>query len=411
MKLNRALIKQQAKQLISGNVLKLFAISILTIICMSLPAFIFGGIGESYMILKSVGLAEDYGSRNNYNDFEEFGDFDDFEEFGDFDDFGYDMNSDMDSAAFFDMMKLAAGFYFLMILGLIATLLLAPLEVSLAGTYVKFIRGQRFDTDQGVRITFRESFKKGLYGKKLGVTILREIVVALLSYLFFIPGIIFGYSSYFFAQIMCDYPELSPWQAIKLSKKIVKGNRTELFVLDLSFIPWMLLSVFLFPLIYVIPYMSTTVALYYENFRIRAIQEGRVTEDDFLSDRQKYEKYMAQNPNGGAYNYQQPPVSNGQSAYNPQQTVNNAAPYYNPQQPPVQNNAPFNQPAAGEPEYYTPPQETPDTPVENEPPAADEAPQNPDTTQPAQEQTAEPIETNAPAERTAEESADPSTEE
>ena len=99
----------------------------------------------------------------------------------------------------------------------------------------------------------------------------------MLSILFLIPGIVFNYSSYFAFEIMAEYPELSPWQAISLSKKMVKGNRTELFVLDLSFIPWMLLCVFIFPVIYVWPYMFTTRSLYYENFTLRALSIHRIT--------------------------------------------------------------------------------------------------------------------------------------
>ena len=86
---------------------------------------------------------------------------------------------------------------------------------------------------------------------------------------------------------MSEYPELSPWQAIKLSKKIVKGHRTELFALDLSFLPWIFLCVFICPIIYVYPYIYTTQALYYENFKRRALATGAVTELDLLSDAQK----------------------------------------------------------------------------------------------------------------------------
>ena len=47
----------------------------------------------------------------------------------------------------------------------------------------------------------------------------------LLAILFIIPGIIFSYSAYFSSQIMNDYPNLKPTEAIKLSKKMIKGNR------------------------------------------------------------------------------------------------------------------------------------------------------------------------------------------
>ncbi|UKI22752.1 MAG: DUF975 family protein [Anaerotruncus sp.] len=133
-------------------------------------------------------------------------------------------------------------------------------------------------------------------------------------------------------------------QAIMLSKKIVKGHRSELFALDLSFIPWYLLCFAVFPLIYVVPYVSTTQALYYENFKARAIQLGVVTEDDFLSDAQKAAKYSGQygNPQGGQYygspygtqQYAQPVQNPTQPQQNPAQPQQNPAqPQQNPAQP------------------------------------------------------------------------------
>ena len=63
--------------------------------------------------------------------------------------------------------------------------------------------------------------------------------------------------------------------------------------MNLSFIPWYILCTLTCGLgyIYVAPYLEATNALYYENFRIRALQEGRITEDDFLSDNQIRAKY------------------------------------------------------------------------------------------------------------------------
>jgi hypothetical protein len=50
----------------------------------------------------------------------------------------------------------------------------------------------------------------------------------------------------------------------------------------------------------------TTKALYYENFRMRALQEGRITIDDFVSVDEKimndaFGQYNNQNPNGTYY--------------------------------------------------------------------------------------------------------------
>ena len=42
------------------------------------------------------------------------------------------------------------------------------------------------------------------------------------------------------------------------------GHKLEYFLLQLSFLPWMLLCVLIFPALYVVPYISATNAAYYD---------------------------------------------------------------------------------------------------------------------------------------------------
>lgn len=348
MKLDRGLIKQQARTLIKDKVMKLFITSFIVTICF---AVVVGGLYVAAVdsvsdtfddLYDSFGELYDYGDIYNYDD----GDYDYYDDFdgnvsgygSDF--YGFDAKVPVIKSAYNPLS--AALSTSLLILTYAALFLLAPLEVALAAFYVSFVRGKEYEFGAGIKSVFQNAFKVK-YTKKMAVVVIKMVLMWLLSMFFYIPGIIFNYSSYFAYQIMCDYPELSPWQAIKLSKKIVEGNRTELFILDLSFIPWIFLCVFLFPAIYVIPYMQTTTALYYENFRLRAIQTGKVTEDDFLSDAQKMAKYS--NPaNGNPFANGNQPQGNDYSA--PQQ--NN--PYAGGAAQPVQSQSY----GAQQPSYYTP---------------------------------------------------------
>ena len=349
MNLDRGLIKAQAKQLIKGKVMKLF----LTVFIIQCIVAVPNIINLAVSAPEYENIFQNYGSYfddfdfddefNNYQ-FEDDYDDDDYNPYADeFENFGTDNNSGKgdfynfgtsftptDAKTEIAPQKAAinpAAASIISLLTSVAQFLLLPLSVTLLYFFVLFIRGKEFSGTDGLKFILKESFTNN-YGNKLGVAILRGLIIsglALISIpIFCIPAIIFGYSSYFASEIQCDNPQLSAWQAIKLSKKMIKGNRTELFVLDLSFIPWALLCVFLFPAIYVIPYMQTTKALYYENFRIRALQQGRVSEDDFLTDYQRMQKYAAQN-NGayqqGANGYQQNPYNP-----NPQQPNANAQP-------------------------------------------------------------------------------------
>jgi len=368
-KINRSLVKTQARQIIRGKVFYLFIITIIV-------TFLTGS--SVYFNFSNVNIG-DHSSHNNfdnyYDHYDHFGGYDDFDDYDDAEDFlndnpieNFQFNSAKDEAEVTDMAKSAkvniGSLFGGAMIGLgsasvIVALIFAPLAVTLSGMYLSLIRrkaGEEFQFGTELGGIFKNSFNN-TYLNKFVLCILRDALMALLALLFIIPGCIFYYSSYFAYQIMVDNPNLKPSEAIKLSKKMIKGNRTELFVLDLSFIPWILLICVTFGIasIYVTPYIYTTQALYYENFRLRALAEGRITEDDFLSEAERLAKYTA-NPESmnGAYN----PNQSG-TYYSPDMhNQYNSGSYYTPDlntqpmgtTPPEQAQQPPQQPY-----YYNPP--------------------------------------------------------
>lgn len=420
--INRSLVKTQAQKIIKGKMFYLFIITIVVTV-------LTGGVTSVYNFGSSFkeGLINGYNSGSSYdNSYGYYGDFDDFFErnFGDdsfdnnpFEDFEYRPSS-ADSATIIGAADsptaiAVTGFSFaravisdlISLLSVVAVIVFAPLSVTLAGMYVSLIRrnaNERFNLGKEFGGIFKNTFND-TFAKKFVLNILLGVLTVALLWLFIIPGIIFMYSAYFSMQIMNDYPNLKPSEAIKLSKKMIKGNRTELFVLDLSFIGWYLLMVITFGIagIYVIPYIETTKALYYENFRLRALAYGKITEDDFLSEQERMMKYSGFNmnnpyqqgyytandttqqgyyaPNDTAQQYpqyqpyqapQQGYVNNNGTFYTPDfSPIQQYPPYYNMSQPyqqqgsggyyyapqPPQNEQPV-QPAEP-PQYYTPPAE------------------------------------------------------
>lgn len=349
MNLDRGLIKQQARALIKDKVMKLFITSLLV----SIVVMIAGGFSAAITSTSTndifsegdYSFSDNYGSENDKNHFNDFNN-----KGSDFENFGTAAQSAPSETLISAPQAASAASRFGVIsypLSLVQIFLM-PLLVSLSWYYVKFVNGKEYELGEGIKVTYKEAFDN--YGKKLGASLLQRIFENLLCLVFLIPGIIFHYSSYFTYQIICEYPELSPMQAIKLSKKMVRGHRSELFALDLSFIPWGLLCIAIFPLIYVIPYVSTTQALYYENFKNRAIQFGVVTEDDFLSDAQKTAKYMAQS--GPFYGTQYQPQAAQYQPGQPYQAPNQQGVNYGYAQPPQDFGTP-QQPQSG---TYTAPQ-------------------------------------------------------
>ncbi len=99
--------------------------------------------------------------------------------------------------------------------------------------------------------------------------LVRSIFILLWSTLLIIPGIIaaFRYSMAFY--ILADNPEMSGMEALKESKKLMHGHKMEFILLQLSFIGWFLLVPFTLGilLIWLLPYIETTNALYYDKIK------------------------------------------------------------------------------------------------------------------------------------------------
>ena len=101
--------------------------------------------------------------------------------------------------------------------------------------------------------------------KAIGVTLLVGIIVSIGTILLIIPGIIlsFMYSQVYY--IMAENPEMSIIYCLKESSRIMKGHKMDLFVLELSFLGWVILMGITFGIagLYVLPYYSATLTNFY----------------------------------------------------------------------------------------------------------------------------------------------------
>lgn len=383
--INRSLVKSQAKQIIKDKIFALFVLSAIVIFLTQGLTIGVNVYSDSDDIENLFGPknSNGYSDNSNQNTPEDFfkyfngeqSDDDDSYDDGDsssdnpIESFGQSYNGGDTGITNTSVNTSSIGYFSdTGIRGLtVLSIVLSPLLVSLLGFYVILVKrdpSEQFSLSEEIKNIFKVSFD-ATYGKKLVVSILRTLFITLWCFLFIIPGIVYNYSSYFSFQIMCENPNLKPMEALKLSKKMVAGNRGELFALDLSFIGWWILCGISFGIasIYAIPYYLTTQALYYENFKIRALQEGRITEDDFLSQEEKANKYAF----AGAGNYYNP-AQNTNEQYTANQNDSANAYYYNPQQHTADTGA--EQTAANENagEQNTSPFYTPaNVPSENEP--------------------------------------------
>lgn len=138
---------------------------------------------------------------------------------------------------------------------------LGPISFGLMYVFWLNSEGQNVeipDLFEGFKSCFGESFLAGLFV---------QLFVLLWSLLFIIPGIVKSYSYSMTFYLMSQHPELKAKEAIDMSKEMTKGHKMDLFVLDLSFIGWFLLSVLTcgILLLWVLPYVQSTKIQYYRS--------------------------------------------------------------------------------------------------------------------------------------------------
>ena len=147
-----------------------------------------------------------------------------------------------------------------------------PLAISLLVIYPVSM-GFMFmllDLSNGKEVDIKTMFEAfSDYGRYLLGGVLVYVYTILWSLLFLIPGIIKGisYSQTFF--LMRENPELSGEQAIQLSMKMMQGHKMEYFLLQLSFIGWILLGciTLCIGLLWVQPYITTANAEFYKELK------------------------------------------------------------------------------------------------------------------------------------------------
>lgn len=298
MRLDRALIKQQAKQLIKGQVFILFFISLVV-------SILVGGVGVGSSIGSIGDMVDSFDNGNLVNEFDK-GYFDNFT--GDGSSPNLDYFNDFNGSVSLAVNRLGNNSFVYTRFNGLLTLALAPLVITLEGLFILVIRGRKFKVEDSFGYVFRETFNSN-YFRKLGLYVVFNILLILLTCLFIIPGVIFYFKSYFAFKLLADNPNLSIRDALRLSKQMTNDHKGELFALEISFIGWYFLVAITCGLasIYVTPYVSATKALYYENFRIRALQEGRITSVDFMTEEEKAGFYQAQNQPQPVEEYYQPP--------------------------------------------------------------------------------------------------------
>lgn len=183
------------------------------------------------------------------------------------------------------MMAALATLVYLLIAGGISSIPVAGSVLAIIVTY---------PLAYGFAILFLDLFREGKpidigklfdgfkdFGRVWGTLILVAIYTILWTCLLIIPGIVKSYSYALTPFILKDEPELKYNAAIEKSMHMMNGYKMKLFLLDLSFIGWMILSVLTLGigLLFLQPYMNTARAAFYEDLKAE-LSNANVSEEE-----------------------------------------------------------------------------------------------------------------------------------
>ena len=155
--------------------------------------------------------------------------------------------------------------------GVGALIVIGPMTYGLSYVFLKQARdGQEMqlgDIFKGFTDDFGQTFLIGL---------MTGIFTLLWSMLFVIPGIIKAYSYSMVYYIKIDHPEYDWRQCISESQAMMKGHKGELFMLDLSFIGWIIVGSMCLGvgILWVEPYMEASHAQFYESIKTYVLPEN-----------------------------------------------------------------------------------------------------------------------------------------
>ena len=223
---NRQQVKEQAKQIMKRNYWKMFVVTLIASIL----------TGEKTTIIERV---QEFTSNNlSYDSQPIF----------------YSSNFEL---IFYSFISVAS------ILGILYTIFIGNIIVVGKSRY--FIKNHDVNPELG------EIFSgfKGNYLNVVKIMFLMNLKILLWLFLFIVPGFIKAYEYSMIPYLLAENPNISADEAFSLSKQMTTGQKMDLFVLDLSFLGWIILGLICcgIGILFVLPYPEATRAEVYLNLK------------------------------------------------------------------------------------------------------------------------------------------------
>lgn len=144
------------------------------------------------------------------------------------------------------------------------------IEIAISGLFTFGYLSFFLKISRNEEVTYNELFSKtNMFFTYFIASLLCGIFTALGFILLIIPGIIIALSLSLTFYILLDNPEMDIMAALKKSKEMMNGHKAEYFVLQLSFLGWIIACIFTLGIgyLWLIPYMSVTEANFYNKLK------------------------------------------------------------------------------------------------------------------------------------------------
>lgn len=161
------------------------------------------------------------------------------------------------------------------LLGFVVSLAAIPVGFALYVALRDYVLGKSEEVINPVVADVKANYVRYLLGG-----LLMGVIIVVGCILLFIPGIIAACGLVLVPFILKDEPELGIVDVIKKSWAMMKGHKMQSFLLELSFIGWMLLCIITLGigLLWVEPYMMSAIGLFYEDVKAEYVEVPEIAE-------------------------------------------------------------------------------------------------------------------------------------
>lgn len=179
---------------------------------------------------------------------------------------------------------LGAGAFFIMMLISLVGSIIPLLSIILGGPLAlgMAIFSQKIARNEDAQISnLFDGFSN--FGNALGTYLLMMLAIVIGFIFFIIPGFILALGLSQAMYLLVDDNKLGPVDALKESWEMMKGHKTDYFVLGLRFIPWMFVCIFTLGIgfFFLAPYIQVTYAKFHNSLRFGSDSRGGI-EDDII---------------------------------------------------------------------------------------------------------------------------------